>query len=998
MGVRKTEQRIPLGYQADDLGQVGSSTNNDFSLIASYHSPVVEGTLVSYVIFASPNLEIEPAKYLWTITKFIEDLPFDSQQISQFEADPDFGVVNIEWEPEDSCYDLYIEVQAFSENDPNGDPIAIMTIYQDMKLSDPGLKLFFNNEIQVLMGLDVYGKIGTWGGHESVSQEFFNLFKNYVLDACYEQPGVSNVPPQFLASLIYLQMLGAPNILSESTSDLGKILSASIFSKQTEEQANILNGNISVGGPSSGLGVSQLASEFLAMVLSVPNENRTYTSFEQIPLVLSNPESPANQIEIQKTQDRIKSGFSSLNLEQKIDLFNLLRFPKSNIFSCAKYLSNLINRRKPNASRDQVLVDTEVLEIVATEYDIGPIDESMVYANPTEKKLIPNSFGKKVVKLMNHPLIAAYFSYYGGFDLQRGDHDNRNNQGIYGGKNRMPGGSKIYVQQLKEDLRELGFNILGAGTLNGEFDIYTEWAVREFQIYTRMPFLAKQEEGPYQYYIDSLSQVHNLVRYPGFISGVANTATRLLIQYWKREGLKCPVVISGYNYGTHYTPGNLWNTAAENIWRHDQVTNLTPHMYVRDFTEYYNNPDNLTQVFSPNNFLILGKYHNANMGGPLSMIDYLHTPPHYNHCLASSEVLPQELMGPGKTLQNLQSAELSTFKVIRSVAEIECFGFFDSYNAWDNAFFSLGPCHWTLPQLRGNTFYEGELCAFLSYLKDSNPNVFNYFISEFGVDISDDWEGNGKALYDKSPPSGEEQRKYVSWLKKQNEKGSFDSIPKTPIADATNEMNYFRTWHWAYRFQMACRTNRVIRYRMWDFARIRIRDVLAAPFPSNTTINGVRLQINNNSPTIGDIFKSELAIACLYRIHIYNPGQLFYQNIVRTNQHKPGNYHGLAYIALDRAANVDNNANPRRRPGLQNQTVNFNNIGTWGNTEEQIITDEIVHEARNLNNMISYLENWQNQAAYNNRGYQLGQINQLDRDNRSPGFQFDDTNLPPTPY
>ena len=42
---------------------------------------------------------------------------------------------------------------------------------------------------------------------------------------------------------------------------------------------------------------------------------------------------------------------------------------------------------------------------------------------------------------------------------------------------------------------------------------------------------------------------------------------------------------------------------------------------------------------------------------------------------------------------------LSTYKVVRAVAEVEAIGFFDGINGYDNAFLSMGPCHWTMGRL-----------------------------------------------------------------------------------------------------------------------------------------------------------------------------------------------------------------------------------------------------------------------------------------------------------
>src|SRR5690554_6816200 len=96
---------------------------------------------------------------------------------------------------------------------------------------------------------------------------------------------------------------------------------------------------------------------------------------------------------------------------------------------------------------------------------------------------------------------------YGNHDLQRGDHDgsptNNRPPRWSGQDNPSPsaqiaetpigtGGATIavagHVQQLQRDLRELGFAVISSP--DGDFGRYTQWAVREFQIYARMERVA----------------------------------------------------------------------------------------------------------------------------------------------------------------------------------------------------------------------------------------------------------------------------------------------------------------------------------------------------------------------------------------------------------------------------------------------------------------------------------------------------------------------------
>ena len=87
-------------------------------------------------------------------------------------------------------------------------------------------------------------------------------------------------------------------------------------------------------------------------------------------------------------------------------------------------------------------------------------------------------------------------------------------------------------------------------------------------------------------------------------------------------------------------------------------------------------------------------------------------------------------------------------------------------------------------------------------------------------------------------------------------------MPLTP-----QDMSYFKSWRWMYRFLMAARTDPEYRRAIWDYARIRVRDVL-------TTL-GPGLQVGAGAAarpaTIGDVFRSELNVAMVVRWQSASP-------------------------------------------------------------------------------------------------------------------------------
>jgi hypothetical protein len=546
---------------------------------------------------------------------------------------------------------------------------------------------------------------------------------------------------------------------------------------------------------------------------------------------------------------------------------------------------------------------------------------------------------------------------YGGYALQRGDRDDASRyegrvRSAGAGDTLPPAGTTPYVTQLQRDLQELGFRIVGPDS--GAFDRATEWAVRELQIYAKMRNLA-QEAAPgvgIARYVDRLTQVVNTQRYPGPVSGVVNADTRAAIAHWLTNRWRCPVVVEAWNMA-HGARATLHD---ENLWLHNDVPSSRPRMFARDFSGYYALPPGR----SPADLIVLGDHVTySRWDGPRSV------PP--QHTWAEAELLPEHLVG--SPLAGLSAAQRSTFKVVRAASEVECIGFFDSINAYDNAFVSLGPCHWTLGIVDG-AVQEGELCGYLSYLHHADPEAFVRAIEFFGVRIDESWIDaagvpTGRALFKAG------SRKYSGWVALQREGGGFARMPLTE-ADG----NYFKTWHWFYRFVMAGRTIQGFRRRMWHMARVRIRDIRATPWGPG--VAAVPDGHGGTRPaTIGDVYTSERALGMILRWHIRFPAHI-------VNGGQAGN---TLRHAFTRAA----------------IPVGAGDPSTWTDAHEmqllQGLRDEVAatHNAGFIDT-IDYVDHWPRWAVgANPRGYTLAPtVGNLAATRGS--LQFDDQNLPPPPY
>lgn len=395
-------------------------------------------------------------------------------------------------------------------------------------------------------------------------------------------------------------------------------------------------------------------------------------------------------------------------------------------------------------------------------------------------------------------------------------------------------------------------------------------------------------------------------RFAGPVSGVVDTATRQIIARWKIEGRRCPVVVEAWRLSggspqdipvidaAGARPARL----ADNVWRWDETTNnavTSPRMYVRDFSDHWRRPDGRpaddwqVDAKTPIGQRVPYNDPSAAVGDPYRPMSGPVAYPERGHTWTpEAEMTPEALIGT--RLRDLDADTLATYKVIRAVAEVEALGYFDAVNCYDHAFASLGLCHWTFgarvwvpatqpgrPERALWRVEDGELWAFLAFLRSRDEAAFQKVVGFFGVQPDRAWTGNGQSGDPAPYVAG--QRKYAARGVLTRQDGGTTPLHGFPPPDPGvtqvygqyAEHEYFKLWHWFYRFVMAGRTEDGFRRAMWDMARMRLRDVRATPWNHPTGTNSFPLQAGT---TIGDVFRSERTAALVHRWHVFSPARL----------------------------------------------------------------------------------------------------------------------------
>lgn len=417
------------------------------------------------------------------------------------------------------------------------------------------------------------------------------------------------------------------------------------------------------------------------------------------------------------------------------------------------------------------------------------------------------------------------------------------------------------IKDLQEKLIQLGFTLLGKA--DGVAGTRTVLAVRDFQAYARMDRVARvRPDAQPGRWVERLQQVANglaVDKRPPINGDISNDLTVKAIQHWIDEKYRCPVVVEVREYlDSGAEP--YFESSLENVWAYDDPRIAAYRNLIRagrdpgggkardpsfdfrvcDFTGAAAPPTAWTQMPS----LGVRDYYLGYWGGAGKKRVHLHD---------DMEFTPLSSTGSAYAQLDWQKP---VFQAIRAVAEQECLGFFDALNGYDNAFMSLGPCHWTLaigpdspPKKMTKTAAAGELPATLAFAIGKAATIQDTYLSPYGVKPSGSWPANGKGTdFNISFKATRNYGGFMEW-----------AAPAHQKVERVGDLSWFRTAHWYYRFLKLARDSEAFRHAQWDMARMRLRDVLATPLGGTGQYKNFRL---------GDLFTSQLAAALLLRLHV----------------------------------------------------------------------------------------------------------------------------------
>jgi len=327
MAVRKTENRIPANLQASDLGEATQAPDGRSALVSFVTTPLVVGRENVYVVFVTDaGLASAADSCEWTFTE--NDQPPQVQTTGQGE---------ISYTPtSEGSIAVAVRILDGSKSEQ-----AKLSLSQEV--------VAVNAELESLIA-GAQNEPGPGVANPDVARELINDHNPYYQNVSMQTPEPGDAFQQFLFSVVF------DGALQRTAADRKQHLA---------DLADSLNNGgadfTSLAGQRSGVAGVQLP--LLAMNLP------SMLDFTELP-------EPADQRAL--AAEQLRQSLAALEEEKLIDLFNLVRFPKSNIAQCARILEALRDRYFPGTNFNDVLTGMSGVraQFIVGQFTSGPVVRS----------------------------------------------------------------------------------------------------------------------------------------------------------------------------------------------------------------------------------------------------------------------------------------------------------------------------------------------------------------------------------------------------------------------------------------------------------------------------------------------------------------------------------------------------------------------------------------------------------------------------------------------
>jgi hypothetical protein len=307
MSVRKTETRIPAGFAATDLGDAILATDGRCALVSFLSSPLTPNQENTYVLFVTDSsLASSIDSYNWL---FAEDGAFpQNTQTTVGEAAYTPGTVG----------NLTVMVSAL---DSSGTELASLTLIQDVGPLNPALE-------DLIATAD--DNAGPGANNPDVLREVVNAYCSYYQNVSLKVPESGDAFKRYVCSFLF------DGTLKRTPDERVALL---------DQLSDALDNNPDAFPiiALEGIGVCAIRLALLAMTFPQSSPLLPWTELPQ----------DSNQNAI--ADDQLRQKLAACSDNDKIDVFNIARFPKTNITQCGSIIEALRDKYFPGTSFDDVL-------------------------------------------------------------------------------------------------------------------------------------------------------------------------------------------------------------------------------------------------------------------------------------------------------------------------------------------------------------------------------------------------------------------------------------------------------------------------------------------------------------------------------------------------------------------------------------------------------------------------------------------------------------------
>lgn len=331
MPVRKTESRVPTNFTAPDLGQAVNAEDGRCALVSYATAPIVVRRENVYVVFVTDATLAEAThKFEWTITEG----GFSPQIIRT-----PFG--EFSYIPQSTGY-ITVAVRILDAADTEK---ARLTLKQEVTVPNPVLEATIS---------ETSGEPGPGVGNLDAAQEMINEHMVYYEAISPKTPETGDGFQRFVSSIIYDGVL--ENTASQRKRQIGQM--AVSLNEEAQDFSTLA---------SQRIGVCGIRLALLAMIVQAgPSTASPPLDWTEL------PEATPKRI---FADEQVRQKLGKLDEAARIDLFNLARFPKSNIRCCANILEVLRDRYFTGTTFNDVLTGMNGIRAqrIVQHYRDGPL-------------------------------------------------------------------------------------------------------------------------------------------------------------------------------------------------------------------------------------------------------------------------------------------------------------------------------------------------------------------------------------------------------------------------------------------------------------------------------------------------------------------------------------------------------------------------------------------------------------------------------------------------